>query len=177
MTDAPVLSPDTTVTTPDGIAAGIVLKQLDFALTALGQHTLRRNIHNYNGSLLAYTHQANMANQLGLSDEQKRAIAPFPDARAQNVSAVTTVVNPPPEAATLEAAPPVVKQETPSVVEAVKKPAVSLFRRLMPWAIAAALGTTTGGIASVALNYFWPDAPAVQVPSDPRHGEIGLEVE
>jgi hypothetical protein len=186
MPEAPVLTPDAEqassgTMTPDSIAAGIVTKQLDFALAALGQHTLRRNVHNYNGSLLAYTHQCNMANQLGLSDEQKRQIAPFPDARANNVSVVTTVAQPA-EARTTVHMPPVAEPAKPAasplatVAEAVKTPARSLFRRALPWIVTAGLSAAgLGGLAAV-VNQFWPRAEAV-APNVDNRGEVGLEVE
>jgi hypothetical protein len=36
------------------------------------------DIHNYNGANLAYNHASDTANKLGLSDEQKLGVAPFP---------------------------------------------------------------------------------------------------
>ena len=37
-----------------------------------------KDIANYNGANLAYNHAANTANQLGLSEQQKLGVAPFP---------------------------------------------------------------------------------------------------
>jgi hypothetical protein len=38
----------------------------------------KKDILNYNGAMLAYTDKARVANLLGLSDEQKLGVTPFP---------------------------------------------------------------------------------------------------
>jgi hypothetical protein len=170
---APVDQSSASVQTVDGLAGDVLTKAIDFAIQSLGQNTLRRNIHNYNGSLLAYTHQCDMANRLKLSEDQKRAITPFPDARSTTVN---TIVAAPqasePRAA--EVAPQAKPVESPATA---KKP--GLFRRLLPWVLAGATGGAAG-LGGMVLNQWLHPAPAVQ-PAPPsteiHNGEIGVEVE
>jgi hypothetical protein len=42
----------------------------------------KEHIHNYNGANLAYTHGADMANKLGLSEGQKLGVQPFPSSQS-----------------------------------------------------------------------------------------------
>lgn len=44
------------------------------------------DIWNYNGAMLSYNHQADMANRLGLTDRQKLGVTPFPCPTNQSVT-------------------------------------------------------------------------------------------
>lgn len=142
------------VQTTDAVAAQLLNKMADFAMQALGQGTLRRNIHNYNGSLLAYTHHCDMANKLGLTEEQKRSITPFPDARPTNVTMNVNSQQPVQPEPPLEMTP-----ESPGV-----------WSKVWPWLLAGATGL--GGAA--VTHVLQPDNPPAV---ESIEGEVGLEVE
>jgi hypothetical protein len=55
------------------------------------------DIRNYNGAAMTYIDKANMANQLGLSEQQKIGVTPFPSPQTRSlaITAPTEAVNQP----------------------------------------------------------------------------------
>lgn len=146
------------IQTADAIAAALLQQVTGFAIDALGQTTLRRNIHNYNGATMAYVHQTDIANKLNLTPEQKRMITPFPDARG-----TTTNIN--------VNQKPDVADEPPELL-----PAPSVWSYLWPWLLALAAAMAAAGLTWWALQKPSPP-PAVNQPADDPAAEIGVEVE
>lgn len=61
------------------ILAGNAFAQMSDLITMwAGEKIKQKNIMNQNGANLVYSHGRDIANKLGLSEEEKRAITPFP---------------------------------------------------------------------------------------------------
>lgn len=127
-----------------------------------------KHILNYNGANMAYAHAADMANRLGLTEEQKAKITPFP---ANNT---TIVVQGGEQQETA--------QETSPTPPAAAEPAkASGLHPLVKNALIAALGAGAVPLAYGAYQHYTQspavapiDPPAVVQPVDP--GEVGYEV-
>lgn len=135
------------------------------------------DILNYNGANLAYNHAADTANKLGLSEQQKLGVTPFPSATNISISGATPK----------ESTAPTSNPEPAKTDSAVKS-----------W-VPATLGALggAGGLAAamLAAQYMLPDhneepasPPAVTSPNDLNQNQppildknydpsVGLEVE
>ena len=118
----------------------------------------RIDIMNYNGANLAYTHGADMANRLGLSDTQRLGVTPFPASTSVRVDA------------------PPAQPEPPVVPVPSASPAPSRWTPVL----AGLGGGLLGAGAMLAAEWIGgPTSPPTQ--PDPatvvRPGEVGLKIE
>jgi hypothetical protein len=139
----------------DTVAADVIKTGMDFAVGLLGQSILKRNIHNYNGANLAYNHASDTANKLGMSDEQKQRLAPFPQIPGNTTVNVNS--NQP-------------QPEKPS-------PPPAKGAKALPLLLAAALGAGGAGLGYL-LTRPSPPVPVVVQPEEPHDHNpgVGLDV-
>lgn len=120
------------------------------------------DIMNYNGAQMAYNHQADVANKLGLSEKQKLGVTPFPCPTNQTIVAAG-------ESKKVEE-----PQEPPTAVEAVK---TTLLQKLAPYLIGAAL--TGGPLGGFMLANALPSEPRdeqTQTITYSDDGRVGVDV-
>jgi hypothetical protein len=139
------------------------------------------DIHNYNGANLAYNHASDTANKLGLSDEQKLGVAPFPG-RPNNMSVQVSGDS---ERELLDRLERLAQQD-PTPESPTTEPAA---KKVPGWVgpIAGVLGGAGGlGAALLLLQGLLPDNPPSpgpqqihqEEPADPYYdSNVGLEVE
>lgn len=116
----------------------------DLCRSYLGEKIKRQNILNQNGANLVFLHAQDVASKLKLAEDLRQNITPYPS---------TTFV--------MNEQPPAQPEEKPS-----------LARRLLPAAVAAAVGLGGVGLGSYLTK---PDEPAAveQQQIDPK---VGIEV-
>lgn len=123
----------------------------------------KRDILNYNGAMLAYTDKARIANLLGLSDDQKLGVTPFPSPTTIAIGGNQTE---PARQAELRDADPRQQEKQAAVAPPQQQQQSDWWKYLV--AAVAASGVTLGGMA---LN-----KTPTPVQQDQRTGSVDLDM-
>ena len=133
------------------------------------------DIRNYNGAMLAYNHQADTANRLGLDDKQKLGVTPFPSPTTSNLHISQPGSESPPQAIDTRQA------VAPPPVTGGQKPKSSWLPVLGAALLSGTLVGGTAGTTAYMMSGNQPqvqqEQPATQQQIAPANGTVGVEVE